>query len=124
MRFLVVILFSLLVLSCDPAYHLRYAVMNSSGQPIYCVDKQAHGAQAVTRIEVDSAIQVYEESGFGRGRGQFKESRADVAARFVFYTDSTLSDSSRVIPGKGWKFHPLPIGDYNARVYIRRKDLK
>src|ERR1044072_4946019 len=115
---------SVCLVACDPAYHLRYAVMNDTDRPIYCVDKSKHGAGSVTRIEPDSAIMVYEEAGIGFGKPQFRESKPEVTKRFVFYTDSALSDSSQVIPRKGWKYYRLPIGDYNARMYIRRKDLK
>lgn len=113
----------LVVSGCDPAYHLRYAVLNDTGIPVYCVDKNKRGQSAVTRVESDSVIVVYEEAGIGYGKTQFKSSKAEVTRRFVFYTDSTLADSSRIIPDKGWKYYRLPIGDYNARVYIREKDI-
>lgn len=109
---------------CDPAYHLQYAVVNDCDQPVYCVDKNKKGPDAVIRIEPDSAVVLYEESGFGYGKPQFKESKPEVANRFAVYADSTLSDSSRIIPRKGWKYYALPIDDYNARLYIRRRDLK
>lgn len=97
--------------------------MNTTAQPVYCVDKNKKGAQAVTRIEADSVAVVYEEGGFGFAKAQFKLSKPEVAQRFVFYSDSTLSDSSRIVPEKDWKYYRLPIGDYNARVYIREQDL-
>jgi len=109
--------------SCDPAYHLHYAVLNDTETPIYCVDG-AKRSWSVTRIEPDSAIAVYEEAGIGFAKPQFNQSKSEVMARFQFYTDSTLSDSSRIIPAKGWKYYRLPIGYYNARLYIREKDLK
>ena len=109
---------------CDPAYHLHYAVLNDTGTPIYCVDKNKKGKAAVTRIEPDSLIAVYEEAGIGFAKPQFRDSKPEVTKRFVFYTDSALSDSSLVVPRKGWKYYRLPIGYYNARVYIREKDLK
>lgn len=108
---------------CDPAYHLRYAVLNDTQTPVYCVDKNKRGKAAVTRVEPDSVIVVYEEAGIGFGKTQFKSSKAEVTRRFVFYSDSALTDSSRIIPRKEWKYYRLPIGDYNARVYIREKDL-
>ncbi len=111
-------------LACDPAYHLTYAVLNNSGQTIYVVDRTKQGVKSMQKIEPDSAIEVYNESGFGSGRGQFQESRSEVASRFVFYSDSTLNDSSQITPRKGWRYYPLPIGEYNARVYIRKKDVK
>lgn len=98
--------------------------MNNTAQPVYCVDKNKKGTAAVTRIESDSVAVVYEEGGFGFGKAQFKLSKPEVAQRFVFYSDSTLSDSSLIVPAKGWKYYRLPIGDYNARVYIREQDLK
>ncbi len=112
-----------LIVGCDPAYHLRYAVLNDTSTPVYCVDKNKKGAAAVTRVEADSVIVVYEEAGIGFGKQQFNESKSGVAQRFVFYSDSTLSDSSQIVPHKNWKYYRLPIGDYNARVYIREKDL-
>lgn len=122
---LVFSIFILVVLvACDPAYHLTYAVVNDSPQTIYCVDRTKRGAPAFIPIAPDSTLEVYYESGFGNGRGQFKESRADVSSRFTFYADSSLADSSRIVPDRGWKYYPLPIGDYNARIYIRNKDLK
>lgn len=111
-------------IACGPGYHLRYAVVNETDRPVYCVDKNRKDASSVIRVEPDSAVQVYEEMGFGPARPQFRESRTEVSSRFVFYSDSTLSDSSRVLPEKGWKYYPLPIGAYNARVYIRPKDLR
>jgi len=113
----------LLLAGCDPAYHLRYAVLNDTRTPVYCVDKNKRGAASVTRVEPDSVIVVYEEAGIGFGKAQFNSSRAEVTQRFVFYSDSTLSDSVQIIPHKNWKYYRLPIGDYNARVYIREKDL-
>lgn len=109
---------------CDPAYHLQYAVINDSDRPVYCLDKTKKGDAAVVRIEPDSAILVYEEFGFGFGKPQFKETRPEVANRFAVYSDSTLADSSQIVPRKGWKYYALPIDDYNARLYIRRKDLR
>jgi hypothetical protein len=112
-----------LVTGCDPAYHLRYAVLNDTGRTVYCVDKNKRGAASVMRVEPDSAIIVYEEMGIGFAKSQFSESKPMVTKRFAFYSDSTLSDSSQIIPGDGWKYYRLPIGYYNARVYIREKDL-
>jgi hypothetical protein len=109
---------------CDPAYHLTYAVLNDTGTPIYCVDKSKRGATSVMRVEPDSAIIVYEEAGIGFAKTQFRESKPEVTRRFVYYTDSTLADSVQVVPAKGWKYYRLPIGYYNARIYIREKDLK
>lgn len=109
---------------CDPAYHLQYAVVNDSGQPVYCVDKTKKGSEAVVRVEPDSAILVYQEFGFGFGKRQFRESKSEVTNRFSVFSDSTLTDSSLIVPRKGWKYYALPIDDYNARLYIRRKDLK
>lgn len=109
---------------CDPAYHLQYAVVNDCDQPVYCVDKNKKGTVAVTRIDPDSAVVLYEESGFGFGKPQFRESKSEVTQRFEVYSDSSLSDSSRITPRKGWKYYALPIDDYNARLYIRRRDLK
>lgn len=109
---------------CDPAYHLTYAVFNDTGTPVYCVDKTKRGAASIMRVEPDSAVTVYEEAGIGFAKTQFRQSKPEVTQRFIFYTDSTLSDSSRIIPEKSWKYYRLPIGDYNARVYIREKDLK
>jgi hypothetical protein len=110
--------------SCDPVYHLRYAVMNDTGRPLYCVDKTKDGPASVVRIEADSFAEVYYEAGIGFARSQFRSSRPEVASRFIIYTDSSLSDSSRIIPRKGWKYYRLPIGDCNARMYIRPKDLR
>lgn len=110
--------------SCCRIYHLRYAVMNDTGQPLYCVDKNHNGPASVIRIESDSFSEVYYEAGIGSARAQFRLSRPEVASRFVIYTDSTLSDSSQVIPRKGWKYYRLPIDDCNARLYIRSKDLR
>lgn len=76
------------------------------------------------RVEPDSAIIVYEEAGIGFGKDQFRDSKAEVSQRFSFYSDSSLADSTRIDPSKGWKYYRLPIGDYNARVYIREKDLR
>lgn len=114
----------LLTTGCDPAYHLRYAVLNDTGRAVYCVDKNKRGPASVMRVESDSVVVVYEEAGIGFGKAQFKVSKPEVTQRFVFYSDSTLSDSSQIIPHKGWKYYRLPIGDYNARVYIREEDLK
>jgi hypothetical protein len=123
-RFCIVLCIALVFFlqSCDPAYHLQYAVMNTTAKPVYCVDKKK-GAASATRIEADSLLVVYEEAGFGFGKRQFKLSKPEVAERFVFYSDSTLSDSSQIVPRKGWKYYRLPVGDYNARVYIREQDL-
>lgn len=110
--------------SCDPAYHLEYAVMNDTDQPVYCVDRSKSGGSMVYRVEADSAVMVYEEAGFGFGKTQFHETKPEIEKRFVFYTDSTLADSSRITPAKGWKYYRLPLDSYNARIYIRRKDLK
>lgn len=123
-RYVAVALLLLLVSGCDPVYHLRYAVLNDTRRPIYCVDKNKHGVAAVTRVEPDSAVTVYEEAGIGFGRGQFRQSKPEVAKRFVFYSDSTCSDSTQIIPSKGWKYYRLPVDYYNARVYIREKDLQ
>lgn len=76
------------------------------------------------RVESDSAVTVYEEAGIGFAKTQFNQSKPEVSQRFVFYTDSLCSDSSRIIPAKDWKYYRLPLGYYNARVYIREKDLK
>ncbi len=124
MKWFVSLLAITVVSSCDPAYHLSYAVVNDSHRTIYCVDSSGKGAETPKAIAPDSALEVYYEIGFGSGREQFKGSRSEVASRFIFYADSTLSDSVRIEPRKGWKYYPLPIGDYNARVYIRDKDLK
>lgn len=113
-----------LIIGCDPAYHLQYAVVNDTGQRIYCVDKDKSGSKAITTIEPDSAVVVYEEQGWGLGKSQFRESKPDVTKRFVIYSDSTLADSSQVIPRKGWKYYALPIDDYNARLYISPADIK
>ena len=115
---------ALAITSCDPYYRLRYAVMNETGQPLYCVDKTQSGPAAVRRIEPDSFVQVYYESGIGHARPQFRNSRSEVASRFAVYSDSSLSDSSRIVPSKGWKYYRLPIGDCNARMYIRPTDLR
>jgi hypothetical protein len=117
-------LFCLLFISCDPAYHLTYAVFNDTGTPVYCVDKNKRGSSSIMRVEPDSAVTVYEEAGIGFAKAQFRQSEPEVAQRFVFYTDSLCTDSLRVIPAKGWKYYRLPLGYYNARVYIREKDLK
>ena len=108
--------------ACDPIYHLRYAVINDTGQTIYCADLNKSPG-GVVRIEPDSFVEVYSEAGLGRAKRQFKESKPEVTSRFVFYTDSTLADSSIIKPDKGWKYYRLPIDDYNARVYIRRRDI-
>jgi hypothetical protein len=113
-----------MVYSCDPAYHLSYAVLNDTGKPIYCKDATKKGAASVQRIEIDSGIIVYEEAGFGYAKTQFRESKPEVTTRFSFYTDSTCDTGSRIVPQKGWKYYRLPIGGDNARVYIREKDLK
>jgi hypothetical protein len=109
--------------SCDPAYHLSYAVLNDTGKPVYCKDASKQGLAAVQKIEVDSGIIVYEEAGFGHAKSQFKESKQEVTTRFTFYSDSTCSSDSQIIPVKGWKYYRLPIGGDNARMYIREKDL-
>lgn len=98
--------------------------MNDTGTPVYCVDKNKRGAARVMRVEADSAITVYEEAGFGFAKRQFKESKAEVTSRFLFYTDSSCTDSSQIFPEKGWKYYRLPIDADNVRVYIREKDLK
>lgn len=110
--------------ACDPIYHLNYAVMNETDQPIYCVDKSKSGVGKVVRVEPDSFIQVYFEAGIGWAKPQFRESKPEITKRFVLYTDSTLSDSTQITPRKGWKYYRLPIGGYNARLYIRRSDLR
>ena len=112
------------LVACDPAYHLTYAVFNDTGTPVYCVDKNKRGAASVMRVESDSAVTVYEEAGIGYAKTQFRQSKVEVTQRFVFYTDSLCSDSLRVIPEKGWKYYRLPLGYYNARVYIREKDIR
>lgn len=123
-RHIILAVVLILLYSCDPAYHLTYAVFNDTGTPVYCVDKTKRGTTSVMRVESDSAVTVYEEAGIGYAKTQFKQAKPEVTQRFVFYTDSTLSDSSRIVPEKGWKYYRLPIGYYNARVYIREKDLK
>lgn len=110
--------------SCDPAYHLEYAVMNDTDRPVYCLDRTKTGAASVIRVEADSVVMVYEEAGLGFGKIQFRETRPEIAKRFEFFSDSTLADSSRIVPSKGWKYYRLPLDSYNARVYIRRKDLQ
>lgn len=118
---LTAIVFSLV--ACDPTYHLTYAVLNDTGAPVYCVDKSKRGATSAMRVEPDSLITVYEEAGIGYAKSQFRESKPEVTKRFLFYTDSLCSDSSQIVPDKGWKYYRLPLGYYNARVYIREKDL-
>jgi len=122
-RIAIVFLISLTLMSCDPAYHLAYAVVNNSSDTVYCLDKQKPGEMALIRIDPDSTLEIYSESGFGSGRRQFKESRPEVQSRFLFYSDSTLADSCAIHSTRGWKFYPLPIGVYNARIYIRNRDL-
>lgn len=110
------------LVACSPIYHLKYAVINDTDRPIYCVDlNKAPGG--VVRIEPDSFVQIFDEAGIGRARRQFNESKSEVSHRFMFYSDSTFADSSIITPGKGWKYYRLPIDDYNARVYIRQNDL-
>lgn len=124
MRLFVFVFAIVLLAACDPAYHLTYAVVNDSSKAIYCVDKTKSGAASVQVVLPDSTIEVYSESGFGKGKVQFRESKPDVESRFSFFSDSTLSDSCVVKPRKGWRYYPLPIGAYNARIYIRSKDIK
>lgn len=110
--------------SCDPAYHLRYAVVNDSRAPLYCVDKSGSFMKGKPcRIDPDSTVVVYEEAGFGGARQQFRSSKGDVTQRFCFYTDSTCKDSALFQPGKPWKYYVLPKGDNNVRLYLRNSDL-
>jgi hypothetical protein len=124
-RIVVLFLFSFLAVACDPAYHLSYAVVNESQSPVYCVDSKGTFMKgSVFRVDPDSSVMVYEEAGFGSGKSQFKSSKSEVDNRFRFYSDSTCSDSSLINPRKEWKYHSLPKGDHNVRLYIRNSDLR
>ena len=121
---LVVVIICLFLVSCDPAYHLRYAVMNESDVPVYCIDRKGVWMKGVpTRIDPDSSVLVYEEAGYGKERIQFRDSRTEIAGRFILCTDSFCSDTALISPGKDWKLYYLPRGDFNARIYIRNSDL-
>jgi hypothetical protein len=123
MRCVFVLLISIGLWSCDPAYHLSYAVVNESRSTLYCIDSKGSFMQGKPfRIEPDSSVLVYEEAGFGSARAQFRSSKGEVVSRFRFYSDSSCVDSTQIQPRKQWKYHTLPKGDYNVRLYVRNSD--
>lgn len=123
MRFVLVLLISISAWSCDPAYHLSYAVVNESRSVLYCVDSKGTFMRGKPfAVDPDSSVLVYEEAGFGSARTQFRNSKDEVVTRFRFYSDSSCSDSAQIRPQKQWKYHSLPKGDYNVRLYVRNSD--
>jgi hypothetical protein len=110
---------ALLTAGCSSSYHLAYAVVNETDDTLYVVDRKK-----VIAVLPDSSAEIYSESGIGKAKSGYNETKATVTAGLRYYNDSTLCDSCRVKPAGEWKYYALPMGYYNARLYIREKDIR
>lgn len=115
--FLLAATFAGIFAGCHSSYHLAYAVVNETNDTIYVVDRKK-----IIAVLPDSSAEIYSESGIGKAKSSYKETKASVTAGLRYYNDSTLCDSCRVQPSGEWKYYALPMGYYNARLYIRSKD--
>lgn len=119
MKYAMCICVSMIFMGCGPSYHLAYAVVNETSDTIYVVDRKK-----VIAVLPDSSAEIYSESGIGKAKSGYNETKAEVTTGLRYYNDSTLCDSCRVKPAGEWKYYALPMGYYNARLYIRSKDLE
>jgi hypothetical protein len=122
-----VILFFALVLlvSCDPLYHLHCSIENKSGKTLYVVSRSpGHGSSAIIVIPPDSSVRIYEETGVGFAREKFHAQAGQISDAFVYFSDSALSDSSLFVPGLEWQFHRDGLSNGNASLTIRKRDLR
>lgn len=119
MKYAICVFAPFLFFGCEPSYHLAYAVVNETDDTLYVVDRKK-----IIAVLPDSSAEIYSESGIGKAKSSYNETKESVTAGLQYYNDSTLCDSCRVKPVAQWKYYALPMGYYNARLYIRSEDVK
>ena len=124
-KLLVPLLFVLMIIGCDPLYHVNYVVRNQSSQTIYVINHNGRSEGfEIVNLTPGSIDTVYKESGVGYPKPFYEEQKKDIFKAMNFFADSTFADSSIFIPASEWNYTEAARFEGTAVLTINPSDIK